>query len=420
MFLLRTILLLPRLIAQTVFLALGQIWANKIRSLLTTLGIIIGVSSIIAVVAAMKGLENSILNEFETFGARKVYISGDRPRELRNKINWRDVQLTFDEIDAIEEHCPSITKVTPLIMGGYPAQFADTKLDGVRVTGIHGEWHEIEGRSVLLGRPFNDIDERERRDVCLVNDKAIDELGLDRDPTGQTVLINQNRFTIVGLVETVELSEMFGGGETNAEVFIPISTAMRLNPNAWVSYAMGQLAHPDLSEDAIAEITAVLRKVRGLEGDYPNTFEVGVVQQFIDGFKRVAGAITAGAGGIVGISLLVGGVGIMNIMLVSVSERTREIGLRKSVGARPSVILTQFLVEAVTLCLVGGAVGLVVGEGLVLLMKAVPDSPLEDASTPLWVVVLSVGFSGATGVIFGMFPAIKAARLDPIEALRHE
>ncbi len=420
MFLLRTILILPRLVTQTVFLALGQIWANKVRSLLTTLGIIIGVSSIIAVVAAMKGLENSILTEFETFGARKVYISGDRPRELRNKISWRDVLLTLEEIDTIEEHCPSITKITPLINGGYPAQFGDTKLDGVRVTGIRNTWHEIEGRSVILGRPFNDIDERERRDVCLVNDKAIDELGLDSDPTGQTFLLNQNRFTIVGLVETVELSAMFGGGETNAEIFIPVSTAFRLNPNAWVSYAMGQLSSPDKSEDAIAEISAVLRKVRGLEGDYPDTFDVGVIQQFIDGFKRVASAITAGAGGIVGISLLVGGVGIMNIMLVSVSERTREIGLRKSVGARPSVILTQFLVEAVTLCLVGGAVGLAVGQGLVLLMQMIPGSPLDEASTPLWVVVLSVGFSGATGVVFGMFPAIKAARLDPIEALRHE
>eukprot|EP01026_Neomeris_dumetosa_P049189 TRINITY_DN42733_c0_g1_i5.p1 TRINITY_DN42733_c0_g1~~TRINITY_DN42733_c0_g1_i5.p1 ORF type:complete len:300 (-),score=20.77 TRINITY_DN42733_c0_g1_i5:36-935(-) len=282
MFFLRQFLTLPRLVVQTAFLALGQIWANKVRSLLTTLGIIIGVSSIIAVVAAMEGLEKNILNEFDKFGARKVWMDGSLPRELRNRVNWRDVQLTLDEIHAVEEHSPSIELITPVVMSAYPAQFADTKLDGVAVTGIWSSWHEIEGRSILLGRPFNDIDERERRDVCLVNDKAIDELGLDRDPTGQTILLNQNRFTIVGVVETIEMSAMFGGGESRAEMFIPVSTAQRLNPNIWISYALGQLSSPDRSEDAIAEISAVLRKTRGIEGDYPDTFQVGVVQQFID------------------------------------------------------------------------------------------------------------------------------------------
>ncbi len=420
MFLLRFMLWLPRLVVQTVALALAQIWANKVRSLLTTLGIIIGVSSIIAVVAAMSGLEKSILNEFEKFGARKVWVDGTVPRQWRNRIRWRDVQLTLDELRAIEEHCPSITKLTPMMMGAYPAQFGDIKLDGVPATGIWPTWHEIEGRRVILGRPFNQIDDAERRNVCLVNEKAIDELGLDRDPTGQTILLADRRFMVVGVVETIELSQMFGGGESSAEIFLPLGTAQNLNPNGWISFAWCQLASPDGAEDAIAEITAVLRRTRGLEGDDPNTFDVRVIQQFIDGFKRVAGAITAGAGGIVGISLLVGGVGIMNIMLVSVSERTREIGLRKAVGARPIVILTQFLIEAVTLCLVGGALGILVGESLVLLMRQIPDSPLVEATTPVWVILLSVGFSGATGVVFGMFPAVKAARLDPIVALRHE
>ena len=137
------------------------------------------------------------------------------------------------------------------------------------------------------------------------------------------------------------------------------------------------------------------------------------MQQYIDQFNQMAKVITAGAGGIVGISLLVGGIGIMNIMLVSVSERTREIGLRKAVGAKPLIILTQFLVEAVVLCLVGAAVGLLGGQGLVLLMRMIPDSPLDQASVPVWAVALSAGFSAATGIIFGMFPAMKAARLRP-------
>jgi putative ABC transport system permease protein len=144
------------------------------------------------------------------------------------------------------------------------------------------------------------------------------------------------------------------------------------------------------------------------------------MQQYIDQFNALAAGITAAAGGIVGISLLVGGIGIMNIMLVSVSERTREIGLRKAIGARPGVILTQFLVEAVVLCLAGAGVGLAAGQGMVLAMRAIPDAPLEGATIPPWAIALAAGFSAATGIIFGMFPALKAARLNPIDALRHE
>ncbi|MCB9845076.1 MAG: ABC transporter permease [Phycisphaeraceae bacterium] len=415
----RTLMIIPRLTVQTVFLALGQIWANKVRSMLTTLGIIIGVASIIAVVAALTGLRASVLSEFEKFGARKVFIDGRVPRELRNRINFRDVQLTLAELDAVEEHCPSIEKLTPMMMMAKSAEAGDTKLDGVQTTGIWPTWHDIEGRAVLIGRPFNEIDERERRDVCLVNEKLIEDLGLDRDPTTQTIRLSDRVFTIVGVVETVTFN-IFGSGESNAEIFIPLATAMRLNPNGWINFAWAQMRRPDQAQDAIAEISTVMRKVRGLEGATPNTFEVRVIQQFIDGFNRVAGAVTAGAGGVVGISLLVGGIGIMNIMLVSVSERTREIGLRKAVGARPSVVLLQFLVEAVTLCLVGGAVGIALGQLMVLGIRNIPGADLGRAVAPAWVIVLSVGFSAATGIVFGMFPALKAARLDPIEALRHE
>jgi putative ABC transport system permease protein len=157
-----------------------------------------------------------------------------------------------------------------------------------------------------------------------------------------------------------------------------------------------------------------------LKVDEENTFRIESVEQFVQQFNSVATAITMVAGGIVGISLLVGGVGIMNIMLVSVSERTREIGLRKAVGARPSAILLQFLIEAVMLCLMGGLTGLLAGQGLTTAMASIPEAKLEQAYIPAWAVALSFGFSAAVGLIFGMFPAIKAARLDPIEALRHE
>jgi putative ABC transport system permease protein len=213
---------------------------------------------------------------------------------------------------------------------------------------------------------------------------------------------------------------MFGGGEVRTEVYVPFSTAVNLNPDGWLNYAVANMRSTEDAEDVKSQVRFVLRRMRNLEPSQEDTFDVEVLQQFIDRFNSVASGITAGAAGIVGISLLVGGIGIMNIMLVSVSERTREIGLRKAVGARPIIILLQFLVEAVVLCLSGGALGLAVGQGLVLAIKNIPGAPLEHAAIPMWAVGLAIGFSAGTGVIFGMFPAIKAARLDPIDALRHE
>jgi putative ABC transport system permease protein len=411
--------ILVRIAIQTFGLALGQIWANKVRSLLTTLGVIIGVASVIAVIAALQGLRQTVLSEFEKLGAKRVYIDGHRPQSMRGRISWLDVQLRLDEVEAIRELCPSITSITPEWWGTYPAEHQDVKIDGVPTVGIWPTWHDIVGRQIVQGRQFVPIDDAERRFVCIVNDKAIEELGLPREPVGEFIRLGGRRFLVVGVVETVQLA-LFGGGDSSTEIFLPFATAQSLNPEGWISHAWGSLASPEVAEDAKVEIAFVLRKMRGLTAEDEDTFEVAVLQSFIDQFNALAAGITAGAGGIVGISLLVGGIGIMNIMLVSVSERTREIGLRKAIGARPSVILVQFLVESVTLCLAGGAVGLAAGQGLISVLRAVPESPLKDASVPLWAVLLAVGFSAGTGVVFGMFPAIKAARLDPIEALRHD
>jgi putative ABC transport system permease protein len=412
-------MILVRIVIQTFGLALGQLWANKVRSLLTTLGVIIGVASVVAVIAALQGLRQTVLTEFEKLGAKRVYVDGTLPQSQWHSGRWREVQLKIEEIEAIREHCPSLTSITPEWWGSYSVEYGDRKVDAVPTVGIWSTWHDIVGRQVVQGREFIPVDDTSRQFVCMVNDKAIAELDLPREPVNEFIRIAGRRFKVIGVVETVELA-LFGGGDTASEIFVPFGTAQVLNPEGWINDAWGSLASPDKVEEARQEIAFVLRKMRELKaGDEP-TFQIEVLQQFIDQFNAMAAGITAGAGGIVGISLLVGGIGIMNIMLVSVSERTREIGLRKAIGARPQVILVQFLVESVTLCLAGGAIGLAVGQGLIGAIRLIPDSPLKDASIPLWAVLLSVGFSAGTGVIFGMFPAIKAARLDPIEALRHD
>ncbi|RMH29450.1 MAG: FtsX-like permease family protein [Planctomycetota bacterium] len=413
-------MILVRLLLQTVVLALGQIWANKTRAILTSLGIIIGVGSVTAVIASLTGLKQFVLEEFETFGAKTMFIDGQVPESMRNRISWRSVQLTIPEIRAIQEHAPAVERITPRYYNSYAIRNGELTKEGVLVMGIWPEWHEITDRHVILGRQFNRIDEEQMRYVCIVNDQAIEELNLDRDPVGDYLLIDDLRFLIVGVVETKQLSPMFGGGDVRSEVFTPLSTSMKMDSGLWIRDAFAQMADPKQADEAEEQIRFVLRKLRGLEPGQEDTFIIFATQQAIDQFNGLAAGMTAVAGGIVSISLLVGGIGIMNIMLVSVSERTREIGLRKAVGARPAIILMQFLVEAVTLCAVGGLIGLVIGQSLTLLLQNMPDTPLEHAEIPPWAIALAFAFSAAVGVIFGMFPAVKAARLDPIEALRHE
>ena len=408
-----------KLLFQTVVLAIQQIWANKVRALLTMLAIIIAVSALVGTVGAVTGLKAFVLEQFASVGASKVWISPNRPRGQRDRYSFKQIAITTAQVDGILANCPSIARLSPVMNFSAPVQFGDEIKPFVPVSGIRPSWHEIEDRFVTVGRPFFEIDDAERRNVCLINDKGVAELGLNADPSGQYLLVGGRRFLVVGVVETKAVSPMFGGDEAQTEIFIPFRTGEIIRPDPRI-YVIAQTTSPELFDDAKAEITFYMRRARNLGPDDPDTFRVDAIEEAIKQFNTIAAGITAAAAGIVGISLLVGGIGIMNIMLVSVSERTREIGLRKAVGARPEVVLLQFLVEAVTLCLVGGAVGLIVGQGMILILRAIPDSPMKGAEIPPWAVALAIAFSAGTGIVFGMFPAIKAARLDPIVALRHE
>ena len=419
--LLQAPLVFLRLFYQSVYLALGQIWANKTRSMLTTLGIIIGVASVTAVIAAVSGLRAKILTQFESIGTNTIFISPMRPDRgpLQHAPYW-SIRFLPEHFDGMLDHCPSVKRFGRQTgLGAYTVSHHEKSVENVSLRGIEPACHQIESRKVTLGRPLSAIDEMQMRQVCIIDPKLQNDLRLDRDCIGQSILIGHNTFYIVGVLEARPESVFGGGDQETSEIFIPFKTSFKLRRYLWVG-VLAESKSPEVSDDARAEISFFLRRTRNIKPGEPDTFRVDSVKNFLDIFNEVARVVMAVAGGIVGISLLVGGVGIMNIMLVSVSERTREIGLRKAVGAKKSAILTQFLIEAVVLCFVGGLFGVGLGQLLTTGIANIPNIELDMSYIPLWAIGLAFGFSGSVGIFFGMFPAIKAARLDPIEALRHE
>ncbi len=415
----------PLFYLQAIFLALGQIWVNKTRAFLTALGIIIGVAAITAVIAALSGLKTWVLEEFNTFGASKLFILHNRPEGSdRSNYPFSLIRMRIPELEVLQQHCPSIELLTPITGVGGTIQAGNETMTGVGATGIWPEWHEIESRELLQGRPISAIDESNARQVCLINDRGIERLKLDKNPTNQYILFKEKRFLIIGVVENKPdnmIQADFGAGGTDVELFIPFSTAVKMQQPIFFFLVTAQVKSPELMDEAVAEVRFALRRSRNLKPGDEDTFQSISLDKAVTQFKAMAAGITAVAGGIVGISLLVGGIGIMNIMLVSVSERTREIGLRKAVGATPAAIMMQFLLEAMTLSIIGGVIGLGIGESMAFALTLIPDTPqLAAAAVPQWAVLMSFGFCGTVGVVFGMFPAIKAARLNPIDALRHE
>jgi putative ABC transport system permease protein len=418
---LRVALAFFRLFYQSVYLALGQIWANKTRSILTTIGIVIGVASVTAVIAALTGLKAKILRQVETFGTNTIWIQVNRPETgpLRHA-SWSSLRFYPENFEDMIEHCPSVERFSRIAwVGRWTARHGERSVEDVRVMAIEPTYHEIESRPVVLGRTFSVIDDMQVRQVCLIDHKLQNELHLDRDCIGQTIRLGHHLFVVVGVIERRPQMNFGQGNEDYYEVFIPFKTVFKFSQTPWI-WVFAESKSAGVLEDAQAEIRFFLRRTRRIRPTEPDTFRIESLQSALETFNKIAIMVTLVAGGIVGISLLVGGVCIMNIMLVSVSERTREIGLRKAVGAKKSAILTQFLIEAIVLCFVGGFVGVGLGQLLTMAVSNIPNAELDMAYIPLWAIALSFAFAGTVGIFFGMFPAIKAARLDPIEALRHE
>ncbi len=397
-------------------IALRAIMANKLRSFLTTLGIIIGVAAVIAVVAIVQGLNFLIAEQLQGVGATFLRVV-PRFAMFDPDLAGREVTLTYDDGLAIMEQVPSLRCFNPVFIGSSRVHFGN-QAETITVLGVGEHHQEVANHWVERGRFFSRLDIDRHAKVCLIGTSVIEDLELPENPLGLELTVGDSALTVVGIMESK--GEMFGQDQDKL-LLIPITTAIDMygRESAKRLVLQFQATDADSVERAKDDITRVLRHRHHIPQGKKDDFEVQLQSEILEATGSILGGVTKVVAGVVGVSLLVGGIGIMNIMLVSVTERTREIGIRKAVGARRTDVMVQFLIEAVTLSLLGGAVGILCGWGLgALVAKLIPGFPA--AHVPIWAVGLGFGFSSLVGIFFGTWPAAKAAGLDPIQALRYE
>jgi putative ABC transport system permease protein len=395
--------------------ALEQLWSHKLRSLLTVLGIVIAVTSTITVVGVIQGFTSYVSDFLQGLGTNAMWVWPERPPGDAGKRLGR-IELDERDVEAIEKSCPAVARISPLVRRE-TAKFRIGRDEiSAPIEGVSAEYHAIRNFWVDVGRPFAAVDVERGHYVCVVGREVMRKLNLDEEIVGESALIQGKRFRVVGLLE--EKGSFLGNSQDNV-ILIPYRRALTMYPTmrrklAVTAQAVSEKAVPE----ARAQIVNLLRRRHGLSAYQPNDFNVLTQDEILEAFNKMSLVATAVLTGIVGISLLVGGIGIMNVMLVSVTERTREIGLRKAVGARRRDILLQFLTEAVTLSVIGGGLGMGLGYAFCALASLHPQ--MVDVVVPWWAVALGFGISATTGVVFGLVPAVKAALLNPIDALRHE
>jgi putative ABC transport system permease protein len=402
---------------ENIRMALRSIMAHKMRSTLTTLGIIIGVAAVIAVVSIVQGLNFWIAGQLQGVGA--TYIRVDfRQDPTDPDLANRGMTLTYEDGIAITEQLPEITEFTPITFRSERVRRGDRTTTPF-VLGVGSAFQDVTNTWVGRGRFFTSFDEQSRARVCVIGEKVVEDLDLGSNPLGKDITLGSNVFTVVGVME--KLGSILGANRDSL-VVIPFTTAREIYGENFIKQFFRLDFKARSAEDverAKEQMTEILRRRHGLREGMANDFQVTLQEELLSTTSTILGAITQVIGAVVGIALLVGGIGIMNIMLVSVTERTREIGVRKAVGARRSDILQQFLIEAVTLSALGGIIGILGGWGLGALgARLIPGFP--SAHVPVWAIVLGLGFSSAVGIFFGIYPAAKAAALDPIESLRYE
>lgn len=417
------------LVLENLRIALRSLTANKLRAILTMLGIIIGVGAVIALISVGQGFESYITQQFASLGTNLlIIIPGqfeDGPPQARSS---RGVQpLSMGDVEALQDffRVPDVAALAPAYsrsgLSVYGNRDTFSSIDGVTP-----EYEFVRNFELVAGEFISDADVAGRSRVALLGSRVVDRLFPDTDPVaiiGEVIKINELPFRVKGIL--VEKGSGGGpGGDEDSVILIPISTAQTrlfsagvVRGSYQVSVIYAQVASEDLMDAAADQITEVLRERHRISFRDSDDFTIINQADLIAVFGDITAVFTLILGSIAGISLVVGGIGIMNIMLVSVTERTREIGLRKAIGAKRSDILLQFLIESIVLSVIGGAIGILLGVGASLAIGQLAD--ITTVVTPQ-AVLLATGFSIIVGLFFGIYPATRAARLNPIDALRYE
>lgn len=410
-------------------MALTTLRENKMRSFLTVLGVVIGITALISVVAILVGVYGDMNAFLSDFGPNTLFIFKFDPgihtsgRLSREEIARKP--LTLEDAMAIGEQCPSVQAVAAAVLPRVDesgrgriqvARYKSKEVAGVDYHGVMPEDELVFNSRAARGRYLTEAENLHRSDVALIGPDLANALFPDEDPLGKPILVDGVSYEVIGVMARRK-GQLMKGDATEKAILVPYRTYQKHRPMDDENL-IGAVAYPGRIAEAEDEIRGVLRRRRKVPFDKPDNFGISSATEIADQFRQITASVALLISVVSSIGLLVGGVGVMNIMLMSVTQRTREIGVRIAIGARRRDIIGQFLTEAVVLTGSGGLIGVLLGGGITLLINLL--LPKLPSSIPLWAVVMAVGVSMSVGLFFGMYPAIKAARLDPVEALRYE
>ncbi len=418
------------LLGEIVAMSLDTLRSNKLRSALTILGVVIGVTSIVAMTALIRGFGDNLHALIQQLGSDTIYIQRAGLESFTSGRDFWDLmkrpQLTAADARAIREQVPGAATVTYYVGEGPGAQarrltYKNRSTKQIGIIGADADWLQVTFLNVAQGRFFAPFEVERRRMVVVLGDAPAKVLFPDTDPIGKEIRIGNDRYTVIGVLEQ---RPALLGSSTDEFAVIPATTyekqfpTMRFRGYLMSFLAIGVAARPGVPrDDMLLEVEQLMRSRHHLKLDQANDFDLVTAESVTRILDQLTQAIFLALVVISSIALMVGGIGVMAIMTISVTERTREIGIREALGARRRAILWQFLIEAIVLTSLGGLLGIVLGSAIGLGVNTLAGFPV---SLPWWSFALGIGFSAAVGIFFGLYPAIRAARLDPIEALRYE
>ena len=425
------------LVGEVLRMAFETLRANRMRSALTVLGVVIGITSIVGMTSLIRGFDSSLRESIEQLGPSTIYLSKLSIVSISGGAEFDDLMrrpsLTVEDADAIERLAPSVRAVDIMLGEGFaPTQerafYRGERTVSNQIIGVTEDYATVSFMKLQTGRFFTPSEVSRRRRVVVLGDGPYQVLFAAKglDPLGKKIRLGAVEYTVIGVMEKRPSMGGLDTGQDNLalipytthEVVFGLDATRRLRGGQAFGGIIGILPHEDADpKQALAEVEEIMRIRHGLKLDEPNDFDVITQDALLATWERISQAVLLALVVISSIALMVGGIGVMAIMMISVTERTREIGVRKALGARRQAILMQFLAEAATLTAVGGLLGIICGSAIGVGVNVATGFPI---SLPWWSFAMGLGFSAAVGIFFGMVPAVRAANLDPIEALRYE